>query len=55
MLDTSVVFQEYIPQFEICPRPFASDIEHFGSQTPGKRSVKNHKLFEGLKARVFVI
>jgi hypothetical protein len=47
---TSVASQEYLPQLGTCPRPFASDIEHFGSQTPGERSVKNHKLFEGLKA-----
>jgi hypothetical protein len=33
---------------------FASDIEHFGSQTDAERRVKNHRLFEGLKARVSV-
>ena len=34
---------------------FASDIEHFGSQTDAERRVKNHRLSEGLKARVSVI
>jgi hypothetical protein len=34
---------------------FASDIEHFGSQTDAERRVKNHRLSEGLTARVSVI
>jgi hypothetical protein len=50
-----VVLAEIPSIIGTCPRPFASDIEHFGSQTPGERNVKNHKLFKGLKARVFVI
>jgi hypothetical protein len=34
---------------------FAMDIERFGSQTDAKGCVKNHRLSEGLKARVSVI
>jgi hypothetical protein len=34
---------------------FASDIEHFGSQADAERRVKNHRLSEGLTARVSVI
>jgi hypothetical protein len=34
---------------------FVSDIEHFGSQTVAERRVKNHRLYEGLRARVSVI
>jgi len=29
-------------------KPFLSEIEHFGSQMTPERSVKNHKLFEGV-------
>jgi len=34
---------------------FVSDIEHFVSQTDAEGCVKNHRLSEGLKARVSVI
>ena len=34
---------------------FASDIEHFGRQTDAEWRVKNHRLSEGLRARVSVI
>ena len=63
----TVLARDMTPQHLVsCPRNtlhdsdlveslFQSDIEHFGSQTDAERRVKNHRLSEGLKARVSVI
>jgi len=50
-----VVSQKYFGLVGRSPNPFARDFEHFGSQTDAERPVKNHRLSEGLKARLSVL
>jgi hypothetical protein len=43
----SVVSQKTLHYSDAVQSFFASDIEHFGSQTDAERRVKNHRLSEG--------
>jgi hypothetical protein len=48
-IDSSAVPEKQLTLVIGRRKPFPSDIEHFRNETSAECSVKNHKLFEGLR------